>query len=386
VSEELARAPGLRLLYLVSGLGPGGAELQARYLLTHLPARGVEVRLATFGGYEDELARVAAAGVAIHRLDPRPPGLWPARVLPALLGLLRRHRIRLVHSMLPTFDALAPCLRLIDPGLRVISSRRCLDEYLSPKELARLKRTGWLASRIVGNSSAVAASVTRLEGYAPPRLTAIPNGIDLPPALADGERGRARQAFDVEPGRFTVSLPSHFRRGKGHAWIPEVARRVREACPELLVLLAGDMEVSDQYRKVAAETRAEVARLGVDSCVRFLGPVRDMRALHAASDVSINLSDSEGMSNSVMEAMALGVPVVATAVGGNLEVLEDGVHGLHVPAHDPAAAAAALTRLVRDPGLRARLGAAARERIGGEYSIERMVTRYVRLYQEVLGG
>lgn len=386
MNEPPARADGLRVLYLISQLGPGGAELQARYLLTHLPGRGVEVHLGTFGGYDDELAKVAGAGVTIHRLVATPRGLWPLRVLPELRGVLQRHDIRLVHSMLPTFDVLAPCLRLLDPGLKVITSRRCLDEYLSRKELSRLRRTGWLASRIVGNSANVAASVTRLEGFGPPQLTAIPNGIPLPPALEPGERERARAALGIAPGRFVVSLPAHFRHGKGHALIPEVARQASASCPELLVLLAGDMEVNQQYREIAAATRAAVERLAVGECVRFLGPVRDMRALFAASDASINLSDTEGMSNSVMESMALGVPVIATAVGGNLEVIENGSEGLHVPVGDTSAAAQAVVRLARDPALRERLGRAARERIGAEFSVDRMVSRYVKLYQEVMGG
>ena len=383
---EPTDAASLRVLYLIGGLGPGGAELQARYLLTHLPAQGVAVRLGTFGGDKESLALVAAAGVPIDRLTPKPPGVWPVRVVSAILGILRRHRIRLVHSCLSTFDILAPCLKAFAPGLEVVTSRRSLDEYLSPRDLARLRLTGRWATRIVGNSNEVAESVTRLEGFHPPALTVIPNGIPLPETLSADERARARQWFGLGPDRFVVSFPAHFRRGKGHALIAEVARRVRAAHPEAVFLLAGDMEVSEQYRRIAAETRRAVAAADLDSSVRFLGPVADIRGLQAASDASLNLSDSEGMSNSVMEAMALGVPVVATGVGGNLEVITDGVHGLHVPVRDAAAAAAALVRLAGDPALRGRLGAAARQRVAAEYSIDRMVARYVALYREVLAG
>jgi glycosyltransferase involved in cell wall biosynthesis len=372
------------VLYLVGSLGPGGAELQARYLLTHLPARGVDVRLGTFRGYEDEFARVAAAGVPIHRFTGRPAGLWPAHVVPNILGILRRHRIRIVHSCLETLDILAPCLRLVDPRLKVITSRRCLDEYLRPRDLRRLRLTGRLATVIVGNSHAVAESVVRLEGYRPPKLRVIQNGMPLPPALDPGERAEARRTFDLAAEQFAVSFPAHFRRGKGHALVAEVAHRVREACPEVAFLLAGDMELNEQYRQIAAATREEVARLGLGTAVRFLGPVRDMRALHAASDASINLSESEGMSNSVMEAMALGIPVVAGAVGGNLEVMSDGVQGLHFPVGDAAAAADALIRIARDGALRARLGEEARRRIATDFSIDRMVSQYVSLYEEML--
>jgi glycosyltransferase involved in cell wall biosynthesis len=121
--------------------------------------------------------------------------------------------------------------------------------------------------------------------------------------------------------------------------------------------------------------------------VRFLGDFRDQRKLHAAADFSLNLSDSEGMSNSVLESMSFGVPVVATAVGGNLEVIRDGVDGALVSRAGVAAeTAGALASLFADPGRRLALGRAARARVREEFSIDRMVDRYVALYREVAGA
>jgi len=375
----------LRVLFLIGMLGPAGAERQARYLLTNLPNAGVDVRLGTFGGYEGELARVSAAGIPIHRLMPRPPGLWPARLFVQLHGILWRHRIRIVHTFLPTFDILGPCLRLVDPSLRVITSRRSLDDYLSWRDLKLLRRTGHLATHIVGNSQAVLESVSRLEGFQPPQVRIIPNGLEIQAPLTEEERARARADLGLAPRAFVVSLPAHFRRGKGHALIPKIAQVVCREVPQADFLLVGDMEVNKQYREIAATLRRETAALGLADRVRCLGPRLDLRMIHAASDVSINLSESEGMSNSLMEAMALGLAAVATAVGGNLEVLTDGADGLHVPRGDAAASAAALLRLARDPELRRSLGAAARNRMIRDYSIERMVARYVDLYREVTG-
>lgn len=377
-----ATRPDVRLLFLISGLHSGGAETQARYLITGLARRRVEVQLLAFGGEPAMLAEVEAAGVPITYLSLQPPKLWWVGALRRAHALARGRGIHLVQSFLPTMDVFAPLIRLWDFRYRVVTSRRSLDEYLSPKDLRRLRFTGRFAHRIVGNSQAVAESVARLEGFHPPQVCVIPNGIPMPEPITEEERAAARAAFGLDSGAFVVILVAHFRRGKGHEHVPEVAARLREAIPRAVVLLAGDpMRLEGRiYDAVRARLEAE----GLLDRVRLLGDYRDSRRLHAAANVALNLSDSEGMSNSVLESMSQAVPVVATAVGGNVEVIRDRGDGRLVPGGSVAeGTVAALVELAADAeGCRA-LGQAARERTAREFSIDRMVDRYLELYDDL---
>jgi glycosyltransferase involved in cell wall biosynthesis len=145
------------------------------------------------------------------------------------------------------------------------------------------------------------------------------------------------------------------------------------------------MENNRVYRRNAESFRSSVAAMGLEQHFRCLGIIDESRDLLAATDVSLNLSDVEGMSNSLMESMALGVPVVATDAGGAREMITDGIEGAVVPRGEIAAAASRLVALATDPGARARAGEAGRARIAREFSIERMVDAYARLYEELAG-
>jgi glycosyltransferase involved in cell wall biosynthesis len=380
-----ASAATIRLLFLIGGLGPGGAERQAVHLLEHLPSRGIAACLACFNGYEEDLRRVARAGVPIEFLSLRGGRLWPAAMLGALGGIVRRRRIGLVQAFLPTFDILAPCLRLRRPSLRVVTSRRNIDEQLSVRDVKLLRATGRWAQAVVGNSRAVVESVLRHEGLAEARVHCIPNGLALPPPVTAGEREAARAAFHLPAEAFVVSYPAHFRRGKGHDHLPRAFRAWMAAVPSSMLVLAGDTEVNAAYRATACRLREALSASGLGQRVRWAGVVSEMRGLLAASDATLNLSDFEGMSNAIMESMAHGVPVVATRTGGAAELMREGVEGYLVAPGDAEGAARRLVELAGDPELRARMGERARVRMGEEFSVARMVDRYADLYRRLAG-
>ena len=135
-----------------------------------------------------------------------------------------------------------------------------------------------------------------------------------------------------------------------------------------------------------AELEACAAQLGLGDRVRFLGARTDMPRIYRALDAFVSTSRWEGLSNVLLEAMASGLPPVMTRVEGVARVITEGQDGLMVPPGDPAAAASALVRVLTEPGLAARLGAAARAKVQREFSLERMVARYEALYDEVLGN
>jgi glycosyltransferase involved in cell wall biosynthesis len=380
-----ANGAPIQLLFLIGSLGPGGAERQAVHILENLPTRGIAVRLACFHGYEEDLRRVARAGVPIEFLSIRGGRLWPVAMLSALDAIIRRQRIGIVQAFLPTFDILAPCLRLLRPGLRVVTSRRGLDEQLPARDMKLLRATGRLAQAVVGNSQAVVESVLRHERLPAARVHCIPNGLDLPPVLTEEERAEARSTLRLPADAFVVSYPAHFAHGKGHDHLPAACRAWMAAVPSAVLVLAGDKDVNEAYRARARRLRESLDADGLGGRVRWAGVVSEMRGLLAASDATLNLSDFEGMSNSIMESMAHGVPVVATCTGGAAELMRDGVEGWLVAPGDAESAARRLVELAGGPGARARMGERARARMGDEFLVARMVDRYAALYRRLAG-
>jgi glycosyltransferase involved in cell wall biosynthesis len=135
-----------------------------------------------------------------------------------------------------------------------------------------------------------------------------------------------------------------------------------------------------------AELEARTRALGLSGNVVFTGARDDIAEMLAMLDLVVVPSLTEGMSNALLEAMAMARPVVATAMGGNVDVIEDGATGVLVPPRDPEALAEALLRLLGDPDRARRLGAAARERARAEHSLEGMVARYQDLYRGLADG
>lgn len=373
-----------RVLVIIGGMGPGGAERQAQLLLCRMPRERAAMRLACFGGRKEDLDAVLAAGVPIDRL-PLPSGsLWPVQLLLEMRKIVRRNRIEIVQSFLPTFDVVVPTLRPLTRGLRVVTSRRNVDEQLSPRIVRMLKTTNRWADRIVANSEGVAESVRQMEGDPGGKLRVIPNGIDLPSPITAGEREAARREHSCSDRAFAVLYMAHFRAGKGHRHLPRAIEAVCRRVPSAIFLLAGDVESNAEYRRNAASFRSAMEETAFADRARTLGVVAENRSLYAAADAVLNLSDWEGMSNALMEAMAFGVPVVASAAGGAREMIRDRADGFVVERGDGDAAARRLVELASDPELRGRMGEAGRSRIARDFSVERMVARYADLYRELV--
>jgi glycosyltransferase involved in cell wall biosynthesis len=375
----------VRVLLLIDNLGRAGAERQAELLALSVPRTRVEIEVGCFAAPAEATAALAAHGVPLTILSNRPRRLWPLFLVPRLAAVARRRRIEVIQGFLPTFDVLAPMIGRLAPGVRVSVSRRNVDDQLPPGMLRNVRFAGRFARAIVANSQAVAESVRRLEGDPGVKLRVIPNGIELPAQVTPEERESARRALGLEPNEIAIIYLSHFRDGKGHRYLPEFARRIAGDLPEARILLAGDTESNRAYRRNAADFVSAIADAGVAERFRFLGNVDETRALLAAADVSLNLSDVEGMSNSLMESMALGLPVVATDAGGAREMIADDIEGAVVARGDIAAAASRLAAIGRDAGARRRMGEAARARIARDFSVERMAASYAGLFEELAG-
>jgi glycosyltransferase involved in cell wall biosynthesis len=202
----------------------------------------------------------------------------------------------------------------------------------------------------------------------------IPNGIGAPARATTADR---TAALGVSPGDQVIGTISRLVWKRGHEELLEAAAIVTREEPSVKLAVVGDGPL-----RPALEARA--AALGLNGGVRFLGAVPHAAGLLPHFDVFVLSSVWEGMSNSLLEAMAAGRPVVATRVGGNPEVVVDGETGLLVPPRDAPALAEAMLRLLRDRELARRFGDAAKRRVESHFTLEQMVGRMQELYDQLL--
>jgi glycosyltransferase involved in cell wall biosynthesis len=321
------------------------------------------------GFVADELARRA---LAVHRFELRHP-LDPRFVI-ALARHLRRERVDLVHAhefTMNVYGAAAAWLCRV-PAIATVHGRGYYT--LARRRLAALQLVARSGAILVAVSSDIRDFLQSTLGL--DRVRVVPNGIDLA-RPAGGDRERGRRAIGVGPDATVIGTVGNLYPVKGHRVLLAAAARLG---PEVHVAIAGRGGEEAALRELALE-------LGIASRVHLLGYREDTPDLLAASDIYALPSLSEGQSLALIEAMAAGLPIVATAVGGNPEVLgRPEEEGLFVPPSHPAALAAALARLGADHSLRARLGAAAQARARAEFSLEAMLGRYRALYGELLAG
>src|SRR2546428_8124784 len=211
---------------------------------------------------------------------------------------------------------------------------------------------------VVANWEAVGRDAVATEHLASRRITVIYNGVELPQPRASHDSG-ARSQLGIDESSLVVTVVANFIHYKGHEFFIRAWRDIHTAFPSAIALLVGEGPLRGAYERMA----------NFDGTIRFLGTRRDVDHLLALTDVVVHPSLEEGFSNAILEAMAAGKPVVATAVGGNPEAVLDNETGLIVPAGDAAALAAATCRLLADSAERIRLGANGRRRAEVHFSI-----------------
>jgi glycosyltransferase involved in cell wall biosynthesis len=311
------------------------------------------------------LGLVRAAGFRAHVLPVA--GALDVGASVALARLLRREGVDIVHThghlAVNVVGRVAGRLA----GAAVVSHMHIENAFRAGRgrrlQVALDNATARLCFAIVAVSDTTRSELVR-QGYPAERLVTVHNGVE--------------PAVEVEPVRLaegpTVVEVARLARVKGQQTLLEAIVDVGASA----ILVGRDLEQGGAYE---AELRARAERLGVDGRVVFAGYRDDVSALLAGCDVFCLPSRSEGLPLVVLEAMAHGKPVVATAVGGTPELVRDGETGLLVPPGDASALAAALRSLIADPERAARMGAAGRRRVLDEFGAAAMVERILGLYE-----
>jgi glycosyltransferase involved in cell wall biosynthesis len=322
-----------------------------------------------------ELAEGARRLNVETRTVPGARGFGGAANLPQLVRAIRAERPALLHAHLIgalrcTKGILAARLAGV-PG--VLATQQLYPSSLSRRKRMRQRLISIAVDRYVAVSHAMARGLRHSVAFGD-RVAVIHNAIDVA-AFSRAASTNLREALTGGVARPIVLTVARLNKQKGLEYLITAAARL----PDTLFVIAGE---GPDREALEVQARA----LNAADRVTFLGHRGDVLELLAACDLFVLPSLSEGLPVSVLEAMAAGKPVVATAIGGTDEAVLHQETGLLVPPGDPVALATAIRTLLADPGLSRRVGAAGRQRVQQLFSAETMVGQISRLYEDVLGA
>jgi glycosyltransferase involved in cell wall biosynthesis len=365
-----------RVLQLLVGFDIGGAEQLVLDTAPRLRALGFDLRVAALKGAGPLLGELEAAGVPAVALDARHRG--DLGVVLRLAGLLRRERIDLLHSHLYIANLAGRVAGRIAGVPVILSAQHDTDLWMRPHHRLIERLSARLADRVIACSEAVRAWQIDAVGLPPAKLTTLRNAIVPPADPGESERDAARTALGAAPEDLVVgTLGRLFEPKKGLRIFIDAAVAVAARAPRARFVVAGEGPA-----RAELEMRARHAGLGPR--LIFAGARRDVPVLLSAYDLFVQPSLWEGFGLTVVEAMAVGRPVVASQVGGIPEIVRHGRDGLLVAPGDAGALADAIVDLLDDPERRARFAAEGRRRARTEFHIDRLVGETAALYRDAL--
>jgi glycosyltransferase involved in cell wall biosynthesis len=367
----------------------GGTERQAQKLAARLTELGVDVRVFTGRWSWGMKRRETIDGIPVYRHFTgwglfEIKGLRKFAAYIYLLSLLwhlwrRRRDYDVVHVHMLSYPAFAGVL-----GGRWFRKKSLIKSANSGKgsDIGRMERNALIpgqrqmlpttlqADRMVAINREIITELTTA-GVARERITVIPNGVEV-----EGIQAKDRYAAG-DP--LTLAFVGRLVTNKGFDVLLDALRKAVDESGEMRWQL---LVFGDGAERANLERRCE--ELGLSNSVTFHGRVDSVAPFLENTDIFVLPSRTEGMSNALLEAMAHGLPCVATRIPGNVDVVTDGEDGVLVESEDAAGLAEALLALGRDEALRERLGKAARRRVEDEYSIDSVANKYIQLYRELI--
>lgn len=373
------------LMVVVASLRVGGTERHIGAVLPELVRAGWKVIVRRTGGDGPIGDVLRAHGIEIVDADiSTDMTAWLPPVIRGIVAYLihaipmaldiRRRRPAVVHAFLPGPSTIAGIACFLACHRPFVASRRALNLYQASNPRAALLERLIMrrADAILGNSRAVTDDL-KGESYDPDRLGLIYNGVAPTGEIVSRAELRTREGW--AESEVALVIVANLLVYKGHLDLIEALALLPPDLPNWTLNIVGR---DDGEGAVIA---ARAAALGVIGRIRMLGVRDDVGSVLNASDIAVSASHEEGFSNSVIEAMAAGLPVVATATGGSVDAVADGITGSLVPVRAPEKVASALAELIADPGKRAQFGAAGAERARSCFSIGACVRNYKSLYE-----
>ena len=372
------RSDRIKVAYLIETAGRAGAETALVNLVRHLD-RERYLPVAATGGPGWLADELRALGADVHYIPSTEGTRFSTRTLAAILRLLRDQRPHVVHAFLFQMNLhgtiAARLLRI--PVIAGVGSKH----YQSAKWLRIM---GWrliarLSSVVTVNSCHLGDAFCRYaRPPAPDKVVVIPNGVDAQRFAHPRPRSAVRQELGIPDSAPVIGTVGRTDPVKGHRFLIEAMAGIAHHFPHARLVVVG-AKVTPEF----AALRRLAVIFGVDDKVVFTGAREDAPDLLAAMDLFVLPSLSEGMSNALLEAMAAGLPIVATAAGGNPEVIGEDGAGVLVKPGSPAELAEAICPLLHDPEAARAMGGRARRRVVERYGLAQVASAYCSIYDRL---
>jgi glycosyltransferase involved in cell wall biosynthesis len=369
----------------------GGAQKALLVLAQGLKQHGHHVLVASMYDKDEYISIFNRQyNLEIIDLQMKPPGNKLIKAKAFITGL---HRLRQImrSEQIDVLQSFSHYSNLVGPAIAWVSG---VSVRVSSQRMSLRGAPGWLRflDRTVANSRLVqmmtaVSEGTRLfsiqeQGIRPDKMITIPNGVDLARyhhPLSTAEAVQLRQALGLEITDVIVLTVARLHPQKGHRYLLQAAPGIRQIIPNVHFLFVGEGQLEEQLIAQIKEDKLE-------NCVHLLGVRQDIAQLLAISDLFVLPSLWEGLPNAVLEAMAAGVPVVATNVDGCPEVIVDGETGFLVPPKEPQLLQKAVLEILQNDSLSIAMSQAARQYAVEHFSVESNISNYLSLYEQLLSG
>ena len=388
-------------MHIISDLDIGGGQAVVRTLAKYLALEKCVPVVCTFrdGPMRPDIEKL---GIAVEILASRRYSIAAlpffaadmARILRSLARLVRKHQVDVVQThLLRTLDLLVLLLRWTKPLRAVFWTFHSANLVLTEEQLPRHKwllrpkqqvhrqlyrfASRWVSGLIVVSDQVKESAIELVGPRIRDRITVISNGCDIEQYGQPVDRAQVRSQLGLAADCRLIAVVGTLKKVKGHRYLIEAMSTLVPRYPDLHALLIGDGELK-------ADLRLGVSELGLDRHVHFLGSRHDIPQLLAASDLFVLPSLWEGLSMALLEAMATGLPIVASAVSGTVQAIKPNEGGLLVPPGDVQALASAIDQLLSAPERARSMGAVARQRVEAEFSASRQAREHMAAYHRAL--
>jgi glycosyltransferase involved in cell wall biosynthesis len=351
----------------------GGGERIALKLACLLPGYGFRASIVSFFIHPESAVR-ASAPCPVYLLPlQRTYDLTALRSAFVFRRFLEEEKVAIVQTFFESSDIWAGLVTKTMSNARLIWSRRDLGILRAQKHRVAYRLMAKLPDAVIAVSEQVRSHCIEVDRVDPAIVHTVYNGLDI-------TRWPSPPVSSRSPDELLVVTVGNIRRVKGHDILIRAAAAVVQRFPKVRFSIAGEVLEGDYFEEIQNLIRD----LGLSAHFQFAGNVTDLQQYLAAADLFVLPSRSEGFSNALVEAMAAGLPIVATDVGGNSEAIQTGVNGFLVPSENPERLAEAMIALISNPTQARSLGLCGRELATKRFTTEAMMHKTIEIYRTLL--